>query len=101
MCKKDYSTIIAEVDEHMKKSGKRYYSNFYVGVSDNAVQRLFSEHHVSREESWWIYRTAKDADTARKVEKHYLDLGMRGGDEDRNDSSTMVYVYAVEPITTE
>ena len=42
MCKKDYSTIIAEVDEHMKKSGKRYYSNFYVGVSDNAVQRLFS-----------------------------------------------------------
>lgn len=97
MCKKDYNAIIREIDDHMKISGKRYYSDFYVGISKDAVQRLFSEHHVSRDKSWWICRTAVDAETARNIEKHYLDLGMRGGDGGGDEASSMVYVYAVEP----
>lgn len=101
MCKKNYDAIINEVNEHMKSSGKYYFSDFYVGVSHDAAQRLFSEHHVRRDGAWWIYRTAIDADTARRVEKHYLDLGMRGGTGGGDDTSSMVYVYAVEPTTTE
>jgi len=101
MCRKDYNTIIREIDDHMKTSGRRYYSDFYVGISKDAVRRLFSEHHVSRDKSWWIYRTAVDAETARKIEKYYLDLGMRGSGGGGDETSSMVYVYAVEPTTTE
>lgn len=101
MCKKNYTTIVSEINKHLETSGRRNYSDFYVGVSNNAAHRLFSEHHVRKEGSWWIYRTAINANTARDVERHFLELGMRGGTGGGDDASNMVYVYAVEPTTTE
>lgn len=96
-----YDKIVNEIDEHLRKSGKRYYSEFYIGVSQNAVKRLFEEHHVDKENSWWIYRTAISSEVARQVEKHFLDLGMRGGIGGGDDKSNMVYCYVVTPTTTE
>ena len=92
-----YKEIIDNFDEHLTKSGKRYYSEFYIGVSQNAVERLFEKHHVDKENSWWIYRTAISSEDAKRVAKHYQDLGMRGGTDDGN----MVYCYVVTSLTTE
>lgn len=96
-----YNEIIERFDVHLGKSGKRYYSEFYIGISKNARKRLFEEHHVDMDTSWWIYVTAESTDIARKVEKHYLELGMRGGDGGGDDASNMVYCYVVTPTTTE
>lgn len=96
-----YNEIVNQIDAHLKKSGRRYYSEFYIGISQDARKRLFEEHHVDRENSWWIYTTAISADVAREVEKHYLDLGMRGGTGGGDDKSNMVYCYVVTPTTTE
>lgn len=96
-----YDEIIKKFDDHMGKSGKRFYSEFYIGISKNAPKRLFEEHHVDMDSSWWIYLTAESSDVAREVEKHYLNLGMRGGDGGGDDSSDMVYCYVVTPTTTE
>jgi len=96
-----YKEIIDKIDEHLRKSGKRYYSEFYIGVSQNAVKRLFEEHHVDKENSWWIYSTAISSKDARQVEKYYLDLGMRGDTGGGDDKSNMVYCYVVTPTTTE
>lgn len=95
-----YDEIVNKIDEHLRKSGKRYYSEFYIGVSQNAVKRLFEEHHVDKENSWWIYTTAISSEVARQVKKHFLDLGMRGG-TDVDYKSKMVYCYVVTPTTTE
>lgn len=64
--------IIADFDAHLQKSPKQYYSNFYVGITNNIERRLFVEHNVSKENAWWIYRTATDKATAQKVEEYYL-----------------------------
>ena len=96
-----YDEIIGRIDDHLGKSGKRYYSEFYIGISENARKRLFEEHHVDVDTSWWIYLTAESTAIAREVEKHYLELGMRGSDGGGNDNSKMVYCYAVTPTTTE
>ena len=64
--------IIADFDAHLQKSSKQYYSNFYVGITNNIERRLFTEHNVSKENAWWIYRTATDKATAQKVEEYYL-----------------------------
>lgn len=96
-----YKEIIDKFNHHLKKSGKRYYSEFYVGISKNAPKRLFEEHHVDMKTSWWIYETADSSDIAREVEKHYLQLGMRGSDGGGDTSSNMVYCYVVTPTTTE
>lgn len=98
---KNYETIIREIDNHISLSGKRYYSDFYIGITKNIQQRLFGDHNVSKENSWWIYRTAESSDVARKVERHYLDLGMRGGAGGGDDDTCVVYCYVVTPTTVE
>lgn len=96
-----YDEIINLIDGHLKKSGRSYYSEFYIGISDNARDRLFKQHHVDIDHQWWIYVTADNSEIARDVEKHYLDLGMRGGTGGGSEDSNMVYCYVVTPITTE
>jgi len=98
---KNYDTIIMEIDKHISLSGKRYYSDFYIGITKNIQQRLFGDHNVSKENSWWIYRTAESSDVARLVEKHYLELGMRGGTGGGDDDSCVIYCYVVTPTTVE
>lgn len=99
--KKDYQTIVDEILEHLSKSGKMYYSDFYVGVTNDVEQRMFKEHNVSKDKAWWIFRTADNADIARKVEAHFLKLGMRGDNKGGDDASDIVYCYAVSPTTAE
>lgn len=96
-----YSEIITKFNEHLKKSGKKYYSDFYIGISNDAESRLFNQHHVSRDNSWWIYTTASSEKDARDVEKFFLDKGMRGGTGEETSNSKMVYCYAITPTTTE
>lgn len=96
-----YDEIVNRIDEHLRKSGRRYYSEFYIGISDNARKRLFEQHHVDMENSWWIYDTAETSEIARNVEQHYLELGMRGGSDGGSERSKMVYCYVVTPTTTE
>lgn len=98
---KDYQTIVDEINDHLSKSGKRYYSDFYIGITNDIERCLFKEHNVAKEKTWWIYRTAKDSDIAREVEKHFLDMGMRGNDGGGNEASNIVYCYAVSPTTVE
>lgn len=96
-----YDEIVEKFDDHLRKSGKRYYSEFYIGISQNAQRRLFEEHHVDKENSWWIYTTAETSEIARAVERYYLELGMRGGSGGGDENSNMVYCYVVTPTTTE
>ena len=98
---KTYNEIVSDIHAHLQKSGKRYYSEFYIGISKDASKRMFEDHHVDKEHSWWIYRTADSSAIAREVEKHYLDLGMRGGTGGGDEKANMVYCYVVTPTTTE
>ncbi len=96
-----YNNIIERIDEHLKNSGRRYYSDFYIGITNDPERRLFDEHNVKKDYMWWIYSKADNIEIARKVEKHYLDKGMRGGDGGGDDTSVYVYCYTVSPTTIE
>lgn len=96
--RKDFNQIVEEIEEHLKKSRKEYYSDFYIGITENVQRRLFEEHNVSRENSWYITRTAINEDTARKVEKYFLDLGMKGG-AGGGTNPTIVYCYEISNNT--
>lgn len=98
---KDYNTIVTEITDHLTKSGKRYYSDFYIGITNNVERRLFKEHNVLKESMWWIYRTADNSDTARRVENYFLGKGMRGDNGGGDNTSNIVYCYAVGPTTIE
>jgi hypothetical protein len=46
--RKTAKEIIADVEEHLTKSNKRYYSDFYVGITNDIERRLFTEHNVNK-----------------------------------------------------
>ncbi|MCQ2363952.1 MAG: hypothetical protein MJ051_00155 [Akkermansia sp.] len=93
--------IIQDFDEHINKSGKTYYSEFYVGVTADINRRLFHEHNVKREGMWWIYRTAQSSTVAREIEKIYQKRGMRGAPGGGDDSAKIVYCYVITQNTVE
>lgn len=42
---KSKEEIIKDIDNHLQKSGKQYYSDFYVGITNDIERRLFEEHN--------------------------------------------------------
>lgn len=46
--RKTAKEIIVDVEEHLTKSNKRYYSDFYVGITNDIERRLFVEHNVEK-----------------------------------------------------
>ena len=95
--------IIRDFDAHLKKSNRQYYSEFYIGITNNIDERLFGSHKVPRENHWWIYSPADTEEIAREVEKFYLDKGMRGGTGGGtgNGDAKYVYCYLVTSYTVE
>lgn len=93
--------IVNDIDAHLQKSSAKYFSDFYIGITNDIDRRLFNEHNVPTENHWYIYRNAINDEHSRAVEKHYLDKGMQGGGGGGDDSATYVYCYKISSITNE
>lgn len=96
-----YNEIIAAIDGHLGKSSKQYYSNFYVGISDDIDERLHGFHKVPKQGRWFRWCPVDTVDIASNVEKHYLALGMDGGPGGGDDDTFYVYCYEIGPDTKE
>jgi len=48
--------IIAEIDAHLQASDKEYWSDYYIGITNDVERRLFTEHNVKKANTWWIYK---------------------------------------------
>lgn len=99
--KKTTNQIIADIDAHLQQSNKQYYHDFYIGITNNVERRLFTEHNVSKNNAWWIYREATDKVAAQKVEEYYLAKGMKGDTGGGSDDTTYVYCYEITDATKE
>ena len=96
-----FEEIINGIDAYRRKHNRNHASKLYVGITNDVDRRLFGFHKVPRENYWWIYCPADDVNTARQVEKYYLDKGMQGGDGGGNNESNIVYCYEVSEETKE
>lgn len=99
--RKTAKEIIVDVEEHLTKSNKRYYSDFYVGITNDIERRLFVEHNVDKKSNWWIYRTATNKTAAQSVEEYFLNKGMKGDTGGGTDDSIYVYCYEITNLTKE
>lgn len=84
--------IISDIKAHIQKGGGSYH-DWYVGISQNARNRLFNDHGVHEKGDWWIYKEASSSAAARRAEDYFVntlgtDGGVGGGDRQA------VYVYA-------
>ena len=90
---KNKEEIIADINMHIKRCGGNY-SDWYVGISKDARDRLFNAHKVREKKDAWIYRKASSSQIARDIEDHFVRIlctdGEIGGGDDKTD---MVYAY--------
>jgi hypothetical protein len=90
---KDKQVIINEIKSHIQKEGSGYKA-WYVGMSRDPRNRLFKDHNVSEENSWWIIREAASSTAAREIESYFVNkLGTDGGTGGGDSSSKYVYAY--------
>ena len=68
---------------------------WFVGVTDDVVRRLFGEHQVVEIPgvNSYITRRASSNEAARAVAKHFLDKGCDGNLGRINTDMDMVYAY--------
>jgi len=90
---KSKNEIINDIKVHIKRCGGNY-SNWYVGISKNARERLFVYHKVSEKKDAWIFRKTGSSDIARDVEDYFINtFGTDGETGGGDDTSDMVYAY--------
>ncbi|MBS3819746.1 hypothetical protein KGY73_09620 [bacterium] len=76
------------------------YSSWYVGISENPKDRLFSEHGVKEKEDAWICQKASSSEAARRVENYFIDiLGTDGDSVDAGADALFIYAYKKKPYT--
>lgn len=96
---KSKQEIIDEIKAHIQKEGSGY-RNWYVGISEDAKDRLFNGHGVPKENAWWIFREASSASVAREIEDYFINtLGTDGAPGGGSDKSSQVYAYKKTSIT--
>ena len=94
------STITAEIDAYIRSSGVGY-ARWYVGVTSDIEKRMFGDHNVSKENGWWVYRTAPDSKTAREIEAAFHDAGCKGAGGGGDRAAVVVYAYLITSTTVE
>mgnify|MGYP001573675134 CR=1 FL=1 len=84
--------IAQDFKEYMAKNGGSY-NDWYVGITSDINQRLFTDHDVRENGDAWIHAPADTNNVARSVEKYFLDLGCDGGTGGGDYTSKTVYTY--------
>lgn len=92
----DKQTIIQTINQHLTKSDKEYYQDYYIGITNDIVERLFGYHQVDKDNDWWIHCKADTEEISREVEKFYLEKGMDGGTGGGTPNDPPLYVYCYE-----
>lgn len=90
---KSKQQIIIEIKDHIKVCGSAY-PQWYIGVTENPEERLFTGHNVKRQGDSWIYREAENSIISRQIEKYFVEvLGTDGGSGGGDYDARFVYAY--------
>jgi hypothetical protein len=92
---------ITEIELQIKREIRDYidgvggpYKSWYVGISADPGYRLFNQHGVIKENDYWIYRPAPNAEVARSIEDYFVNvLGTDGGPGGGDEDAKHVYAY--------
>ncbi|MYA62929.1 MAG: hypothetical protein F4X94_10210 [Dehalococcoidia bacterium] len=93
--------ITSEIEAHIRKCGGTF-RQWYVGITSDARERLFSGHKVRENGDAWIHRQAGTHQEARQIEGYFVNqLGTRGGPGGGSTASRSVYAYKITAHTVE
>lgn len=99
--RKSSNEIVNSILSYINKCSGKFYSDYYVGISNDPRKRLFAEHNVNEQNGCWIITHAKSIEHARNAETTLLNKGMKGGDGGGDNTSMHVYCYMITSSTNE
>ena len=95
------STVADDIDQYIRKTNTSF-TEWYVGIAEDAQERLFEGHGVKKDQDYWIYRECLSVDAARRVEQYVItNYQTDGGSGGGSDASRFVYAYKKEFHTRE
>lgn len=97
---KFFNEICSSIETYVMNSCDKNRSHWYVGITRNPQQRLFSEHQVNQN-GLWIYNVTNNTREARLIESTMLDLGYSGGTGGGDEDAIYVYCYLKTKNTAE
>lgn len=86
------SEIIADLEAHVGKFGGDY-SEWYVGVTANPKERLFTQHRLRSSGDAWIARRAMDDLQAAEVQEYFKSVRKTQGGVKGTLQDVFVYAY--------
>lgn len=92
------SEIIADLETHVAKFGGTY-SDWYVGITANPKQRLFTEHRLRSSGDAWITRRAVDDLQAAEVQEYFKTVRKTQGGSKGTLQDVYVYAYKMKSHT--
>lgn len=90
--------IIQAFENFFGKQGK-YYSEFWIGIATDPVDRLTKGHGVDGTTPWIYWNTPLHTDAVRQIEKFFLSKGAKGGPGGGDNSTCYIYAYKISPKT--
>lgn len=91
--------LLDKLDEYLEQYAEDV-TEWYVGITENPMQRLYDQHGVSQDYGRKKYLKSYSTDIAREVEQRFLDIGLQGGDGGGDQDAKYVYIYKMTPYTT-
>lgn len=82
----------------MGKHGK-YYSEFYIGIAADPVDRLTNGHGVDETVPNIYWNTPLHTSIIRQIETHFLNKGTKGGSGGGDYLTRYIYAYKITPKT--
>jgi hypothetical protein len=86
------SEIIADVENHVAKFGGDF-TEWYVGVTANPKERLFTQHRLRSSGDAWITRRAIDDLQAAEVQEYFKSVRKTQGGSKGGLVDIFVYAY--------
>lgn len=81
--------IIDEIEEYVDSD----HESWLIGITNNPKQRQDKHDSEGKDTSRWRHWYAGSEESARLIEDHFLDKGMRGGTGGGREDDPPTYVY--------
>lgn len=88
---KSLKQIVDDIVKHIENSGGLF-SSWYVDISPNPSEKLFSVHKVNKGNSLWIVKDTASERSARSIKKFIIaEFNTDGGTKD--EAGKYIYAY--------
>lgn len=98
---KSTETILYDIELHISRCPGKFYSEFYIGTSDDPRRQLFDIHQVDEKTDCWTYHRAIDIKNAKETKEQLKEKGMKTAPDGKENGGLYVYCYHMTAHTIE